>query len=86
MNTLHVNAIGALRKLGQEINFVPALPHSLFAYTREDLISCHYETFGGSYHIIQDAAEFCHPHYIFDGLALKIEGRWMFGCPMQFIK
>jgi len=81
----HAEAISALRQRGEELTFVPELPHSIFAYTRPDLIGKYYKTHSGEIKIIQDAAEFCNPHYIFDGIALKIEGYWRFGCPKVFI-
>lgn len=81
----HIEATNALKQRGQEVNFTPALPHSIYAYTRPDLIGKYYKTHDKGYQIIQDAAEFCHPHYIFDGIALKIQDYWRFGCPEQFI-
>ncbi len=79
-------AINALRQLGREVNFSPSLPHSIYAYHRPDLIGKQYLTHNDGYQIIQDAAEFCNPHYIFDGIALKIQNKWRFGCPVQYIK
>lgn len=82
----HYEAISALRERGEKLNFVPRLPHSLFAYERLDLIGKVYKLQTGQYGTIEDAAEFDNPHYIFDGIALKINGYWRYGCPEQFIK
>ena len=81
----HAEAISALRQRGKEVNFAPNLPHSIYAYTRLDLVGKYYKLHTGKLKIIQDAAEFCNPHYIFDGLALKIQDYWRFGCPMEYV-
>ena len=82
---IHYTTISALRQRGEEVNFVPKLPHSIYAYTRPDLIGKYYKLHTGELGAIQDAAEFCNPHYIFDGIALKVQGYWRFGCPQQYI-
>ncbi len=84
---IHSEAIQALRQLGNEVKFVPNLPHSLYAYGRDDLIGQYYKTFPDDiYEKIEDAAEFCHPHWSFDGIAVKVKDKWHFGCHKQFIK
>lgn len=82
----HFVAIQALRQRGEEVNFVPKLPHSIYAHVRTDLIGKYYKLHTGELGLIQDAAEFDNPHYIFDGIALKIQDYWRFGCPESFIQ